>query len=163
MKYEHYILLSSDVFSKHFQSVFSITYPRVHWKTLREKYVIRTFKCIVLSAAPCTFINLLLHKLYNMTSPIPVISGVRQGCMLSPVIFLMILDEMTQKENQWVKGLYKCREVNPSRGENPEVKSWPSRMGVGHRASNPIPENKFCCEIAVKYSQLDIWKMNHAM
>jgi hypothetical protein len=24
--------------------------------------------------------------------------------------------------------------------ENPEDKSWHSRMGVGHRANNPIPE-----------------------
>jgi len=95
-----YTLLSSDVFTKHFQSVFSITYPRVHWKTLREKYVIRTFKCIVLSAAPYTFINLLLHRLYNMTSPIPVISGVRQGCMLSPIIFLVIMGEVMWKTTE---------------------------------------------------------------
>jgi hypothetical protein len=46
----------------------------------------------------------------------------------------------TLKENQGEKGLYKHREANPSRGENTEVKSWSSRMGVGHRASNPIPE-----------------------
>ena len=32
-------------------------------------------------------------------------------------------------------------------------------MGVGHRASNPIPEKyKFFYEISVKYSRLDIWK-----
>jgi hypothetical protein len=37
-------------------------------------------------------------------------------------------------------GLYKCREANPSKGENPEDKSWPSRLGVGHGASNPIPK-----------------------
>jgi hypothetical protein len=46
------------------------------------------------------------------------------------------------KENQGEKGLCKRREANPSRGENPEVKSWSSRMGVGHRASNPIPETQ---------------------
>jgi hypothetical protein len=42
----------------------------------------------------------------------------------------------------WEKGLYKHREANPSRGENPQVKSWSTRMGVGHRASNPIPEKQ---------------------
>jgi hypothetical protein len=46
----------------------------------------------------------------------------------------------TLKENQGAKGLYKCREANPSRGENHEDKSWSSRMGVGHTASNQIPE-----------------------
>jgi hypothetical protein len=82
------------------QSVFNITYPKVYWKTLREKYVIRTFKCIVLSAAPCTFINFLLRWLYNMKSPIPVMSGVRQGCMLSPIIFLVIMDEVMKKTTE---------------------------------------------------------------
>ena len=44
------------------------------------------------------------------------------------------------KENQGEKGLCKHREANPFRGENPKFKSWSSRMGVGHRAGNPIPE-----------------------
>jgi hypothetical protein len=35
-------------------------------------------------------------------------------------------------------------------------------MVVGHRASNPIPENEFCCEISVKYSWLDIWETNYS-
>jgi len=48
----------------------------------------------------------------------------------------------TLKENQGEKGLYKRTEANLSRGENPEDKSWSSRMGVGHRASNPIPEKQ---------------------
>jgi len=66
------------------------------------------------------------------------------------------------KENQGEKGLYKRRESNPSRGENPEDKSWSSRMGVGHRASNPILEkNIFCYEISLKYSWLDIWETNY--
>ena len=63
-------------------------------------------------------------------------------------------------------GLYKRREANPSKGENPEDKSWPSSLGVGHGASNPLPKikkNKFSCEISVKYSRLDIWKTNHGM
>jgi len=46
------------------------------------------------------------------------------------------------KENQGEKGLYKHREANPFKGENPKVKSWSSRMEVGHRASNPIPEKQ---------------------
>jgi hypothetical protein len=46
------------------------------------------------------------------------------------------------KEKQEEKGLYKRTEANSSRGENPEVKSWSSRIGVGHRANNPIPEKK---------------------
>jgi hypothetical protein len=33
-------------------------------------------------------------------------------------------------------------QANPSRGETLEVKSWSSRMGVGHRASNSIPEKQ---------------------
>jgi len=41
-----------------------------------------------------------------------------------------------------VKGLYKHGEANPSRGENPEDKSWSSRMGVVHRVSNSIPEKQ---------------------
>jgi len=53
-----------------------------------------------------------------------------------------IKESKTLKENQREKGLYKRGEANPSRGENPEDKSWFSRMGVGHRASNPIPEKK---------------------
>jgi len=48
----------------------------------------------------------------------------------------------TLKENQGEKDLYKHREANLSRGENPEVKSWSFRMGVGRRASNPIPEKQ---------------------
>jgi len=40
--HQYNTLLGSDVFTKHFQSVFSISYPKVHWKSLREKYVIRT-------------------------------------------------------------------------------------------------------------------------
>jgi len=46
----------------------------------------------------------------------------------------------TLKENQGEKGLYKRGKASQSRGENPEDKSWSSRMGVGHRASNSIPE-----------------------
>jgi hypothetical protein len=45
----------------------------------------------------------------------------------------------TLKENQGEKDLYKLREANLHRGENAEVKSWSSMMGVGHRANNPIP------------------------
>jgi hypothetical protein len=40
-----------------------------------------------------------------MTSPIPVISGVRQECVLSPIIFLVIMDEVRgklQKEGEEV-------------------------------------------------------------
>jgi len=48
----------------------------------------------------------------------------------------------TLKENQREKGLYNRGESNPSRGENPEDKSWSSRMGVGQRASNSIPEKQ---------------------
>jgi len=48
----------------------------------------------------------------------------------------------TLKQNQGEKGLYKCGEANPSRGENPEDKSWSSRMGVVHRASNSILEKQ---------------------
>jgi hypothetical protein len=46
------------------------------------------------------------------------------------------------KENQVQKGLYKRTEANPFRGENAEDKSWSSRMGVEHRASNSIPEKR---------------------
>jgi hypothetical protein len=35
-----------------------------------------------------------------MTSPIPVISGMRQGCMLSPIIFIMIVDEAMRKTTE---------------------------------------------------------------
>jgi hypothetical protein len=49
----------------------------------------------------------------------------------------------TLKESQGGKGLYKCIETNPSRGENPEDKSWSSRMGVGHRVSNPLLEKTY--------------------
>jgi len=48
----------------------------------------------------------------------------------------------TLKESQGEEGLYKRREANPSRAENPEVISWSSRMGVRHRTSNPIPEKQ---------------------
>jgi hypothetical protein len=37
-------------------------------------------------------------------------------------------------------GLYKRGQATPSRGENPEDKSWSSKMGVGHRANNSFPE-----------------------
>ena len=58
-------------------------------------------------------------------------------------------------------GLYKRGQANPSSGENPEDKFWSSKMGVGHRTSNSIPEkNKSRYEISVKYSRLDIWKTN---
>ena len=30
-----------------------------------------------------------------------------------------------------------------SRGENPEEKPWSSRMGVGHRVSNPVLEKTY--------------------
>jgi len=66
----------------------------------------------------------------------------------------------TLKENQGEKGLYKRGEANPSRGETPQDKSWSSRMGVGHRATTQFQKNKFCYEISVKYSRLDIWKTN---
>jgi hypothetical protein len=46
------------------------------------------------------------------------------------------------KENQEEKSLYKRRGANLSRGENPEDKSWSSRMGIGHRPNNPIPGKK---------------------
>jgi len=57
----------------------------------------------------------------------------------------------TLQENQGAKGLYKVGESNPSRGENPEDKYWPSRMGVGHRASNSIPEKT---NFAMNFSQV---------
>jgi hypothetical protein len=38
--------------------------------------------------------------------------------------------------------LYKHREANPSKGENPEDKFWLSRVGVGHGTSNPIPKKQ---------------------
>ena len=46
------------------------------------------------------------------------------------------------KENQGEMYLYKRREANPSKGENPEDKSWLSRLDVKHGASNPIPKKK---------------------
>jgi len=48
----------------------------------------------------------------------------------------------TLKENQGENGLYKRGEANPSTGETPEDKSWSSRMGAGHWASNSIPEKQ---------------------
>jgi hypothetical protein len=48
----------------------------------------------------------------------------------------------TLKENQGEESLYKGKEANPSRGENPENKFWSSRMGVGQRARNPIQETR---------------------
>jgi hypothetical protein len=35
-----------------------------------------------------------------MTAPIPVISGVRQGCMQLPIIFLVIMDEVMRKTTE---------------------------------------------------------------
>jgi len=45
-----------------------------------------------------------------------------------------------KKKNKVEKGLCKHGEANPSRGENPEDKSWSSKMGIGHTASNSILE-----------------------
>jgi len=54
--------------------------------------------------------------------------------------------------------LYKRGEATLSRGENPEDKSWSFKMGVGHRASNSIPEKK----ISAMKSQSSMvgWKTN---
>jgi hypothetical protein len=38
----------------------------------------------------------------------------------------------------------------------------PPRWGLDTGLATPFRKNKFCCEISVKYSRLDMWKMNHA-
>jgi hypothetical protein len=41
---------------------------------------------------------------------------------------------------------------------NPRPPGWELDIGLATR----FWKNKFCCEISVEYSRLDIWKMNHA-
>jgi hypothetical protein len=46
--------------------------------------------------------------------------------------------------------------------KNPKSNPGPPGWGLDIGLTTRFPKNKFCCEISVKYSRLDIWKTNHA-
>ena len=86
-----------------FQQAFNTLEHEAIWKALKEKGVLQKIVSILQTIYDQSTCNV-LHK-NQVSEPIPVLIGVKQGCVLSPLLFNVTLDYVMTKVTKHSAGI----------------------------------------------------------
>lgn len=86
-----------------FERAFDILSRKAIWAALDRKHVPEKIVRIIKALYEDTE-SVILHN-GNLSDPIKLNTGVRQGCPLSPLLFVVALDEVMRKANRTARGI----------------------------------------------------------